>query len=248
MYTKGMTHFSIKEAVVFGWHKVKTHSALVFGVVLTMFALEVASSVVQKSLEGTLLGAAASIVLAVAGVVLGAGMTLIFLKLAKGEHAEYRQILPDLKLVWKYFAASILSGLITVLPLAAGALVSLGFLSITGSINFSEGVPVAGHETQFAFALLIMLAALACSVYAGVRYSMSRLAVLDGSEIIESLGRSTKLTYGAKWHLVLFMLALIALNVLGLIALVVGLLITVPISLIAYSHIYLKLKARHSHH
>lgn len=240
--------FSIKEAVVFGWHKVKAHSGLVFGVVLTMFALEVSSSVVQKSLEGTLLGAAASIVLAVAGVVLGAGMTLIFLKLAKGEHAEYRQIVPDIKLVWKYFAASLLSGLITVLPLIAGALVSLGLLVSTGSVNLSEGVSAEGHEAYFALAMALMAVAFAGTVYLGVRYSMSRLAVIDGSDILESLGRSTKLTSGVKWHLVLFLVALIALNLLGLIAFVVGLLLTVPISVIAYSHIYLKLKGHHTHH
>lgn len=240
--------FSIKEAVVFGWHKLKAHSALVFGVVLTMFALEVTSSVVQKTLEGTLLGAAASIVLAVASVVLGAGMTLIFLKLAKGEHAEYRQIVPDIKLVWKYFASSMLSGLITALPLMAGVVVSLVLLVSTGSIVLSEGEPVAGHEAQFAIAMAVMLVALVFSMYFGVRYSMSRLAVLDGSDIVESLSRSTKLTDGRKWHLVLFLLALVALNLLGLIAFVVGLLITVPISVIAYSHIYLKLKAHHGHH
>src|SRR5438045_1142697 len=109
--------FSIKEAIIFGWHKVKANSALVFGVVLTMFALQVVSSMVQKVLGGTLLGAAASIVLAVLGVVLGAGMTLIFLKLARSEHAHYRDIVPSLGLVWRYFCASVASGVITFLPI-----------------------------------------------------------------------------------------------------------------------------------
>jgi uncharacterized membrane protein len=78
-----------------------------------------------------------------------------------------------------------------------------------------------------------------------LRYSMARLAVLDGAAIIESLGKSKKLTQGVKWHLVLFALALAALNVLGFLALVVGLLVTVPVSLLAFVHVYLKLKAHH---
>ncbi len=243
-----MTHiFSIKEAIVFGWHKVKSHSSLVFGVVLTMFALQVASSLVQKNLEGTAMGVAASIVLAVLGIVLGAGMTLIFLKLAKGDHVEYRDIVPPLALVWKYFCVSVLTGLIAFLPLMAGGLLSLGLLSSAGSIDFAKGAPVAGHESSFALAMVIMVVALGFAIYLAIRYSMARLIVLEGSDILETLPRSSKLTLNIKWRLVLFALALVALNIVGLLALVVGLLITIPVSLLAYIHVYLKLKAHHGH-
>jgi len=266
--------FSIKEAVVFGWHKVKAHSGVVFGVVLTMFALEVASSVIDKSLNGSLLGGAASVVLAVAGVVLSAGMTLIFLKLARNEHAEYRQIVPDIKLVWKYFCVSILSAVIVLAPLALAGVLSTGYLYVSDKAVFMESVDafeaievadkmgreevvdaavaqfadtIAGFGAALAVAVLILIAGIVAAAYLGVRYSMTRLAVLDGRDITESLTQSSKLTLGVKWRLVLFLLALFALNLLGLVAFVVGLLLTVPISLIAYSHVYLKLKAHHGH-
>lgn len=243
-----MTHaFSIKEAIIFGWHKVKGHSRLVFAVVLTMFALQVVSSMVENSLKDTVLGAVASLVLAVAGIVLGAGATLIVLKLAKGEHAAYRDIVPALGLVWKYFCASLLAGLISFLPLMAGGLASLALLASTGSINFSEGTPIAGHEWAFALAIGIMTVAACFAIYFAIRYSMARLAVLDGADILESLPKSTKLTHNVKWRLVLFALAIVGLNLLGLIALVVGLLVTIPISLLAFAHVYLKLKSHHGH-
>lgn len=245
-----MTHaFSIKEAIVFGWHKVKAHSALVFQVVLTMFALQVASSLVQKGLEGTALGAAASIVLAVLGIVLGAGMTLIFLKLAKGDHAHYRDIIPKALLVWKYFLTSLLTGIISFLPIMAGGLVSLVLLVSTGSINFSEGVPVTdGHEWAFALCVLVMLVAVGFAAYFAVRFAMARLAVLEGSNVLESLRKSSALTHGIKGRLVLFALAIAGINILGAIALLVGLLVTIPISVLAFAHVYLKLKAHHGHH
>ncbi len=245
---KFMTHsFSIKEAIVFGWHKLKAHSQLVFGVVLTMFALQVASSLVEKSLQDTAIGAVASIVLALVGIVVGAGMTLIFLKLAKGEHTKYADIVPPWKLVWKYFCTSLLTGLISFLPLMAGGLASLALLASTGSINFSEGAPVAGHEWAFAIALVIMAVAAAFAIYFAIRYSMARLAVLEDSDILKSLSKSTKLTHNAKPRLALFALAIVGLNILGLLALVVGLLVTIPISLLAFAHVYLKLKAHHGH-
>jgi hypothetical protein len=243
-----MTHaFSIKEAIVFGWRKVKAHSQLVFAVVLTMFALQVASSLVQKGLEGTALGAAASLVLAVLGIVLGAGMTIIFLKLGKGEHAQYRDIVPSIRLIWKYFCTGLLTGLISFLPIAAGALVSLALLTSTGSINFSEGAPIDGHEWAFAVAILIMLVAVGYAAYFAIRYSFARLAVLEGSSILESLPKSAKLTRNVKWRLVLLTLALAGLNILGLIALLVGLLVTIPVSVLAFVHVYLKLKGHHGH-
>ncbi|MBP7770804.1 MAG: DUF975 family protein [Candidatus Pacebacteria bacterium] len=244
-----MTHtFSIKEAIVFGWHKVKAHSQLVFAVVLTMFALQVASSLVEKGLQGTAIGAAASIVLAVLGIILGAGMTLIFLKLAKGEHTQYREIIPNLSLVWKYFLTSLLTGLITLLPLMAGALASLALLVPTGAVNFSERAPVVeGNEWAFAFSMIIMAVALGFAVYFGIRYSMARLAVLEGADVLESLPKSTKLTHNIKWRLVLFALAIAGLNLLGLLALVVGLLVTIPVSVLAFAHVYLKLKSHHGH-
>ena len=244
-----MTHtFSIKEAIVFGWHKLKSHSGLVFQVVLTMFALQVVSSVVQKSLEGTAIGVAASIVLAVLGVILGAGMTLVFLKVAKGDAVHYREIWPHLGLVWKYFCTSLLTGVITFLPLMAAGLIDLGLLSSTQSIDFATGIPTEGSGAVVALAAAIGLVGLAAAIYLGLRYSMARLAVLDGDEIVESLRKSKMLTHGVKGQLVLFALAIAALNLLGFVALVVGLLVTVPISLLAFMHVYLKLKAHHGHH
>lgn len=243
-----MTHaFSIKEAIHFGWHKLKSNSRLVFGVVLTMFALQVASSMVENSLKDTVLGAVASLVLAVLGIILGAGATLIVLKLAKGEHAHYRDIVPAMGLVWRYFCTSLLTGIITFLPLMAGGLVSLAILASTGSINFSEGAPIVGHEVYFALAAVVILVSFAFAVYFAIRYSFARLAVLDGADILESLKKSTKLTHNIKWRMVLFVLAIIVLNLLGLVALVVGLLVTIPISLLAFAHVYLKLKAHHGH-
>ncbi|HEV7449519.1 MAG TPA: DUF975 family protein [Candidatus Paceibacterota bacterium] len=240
--------FSIKEAVVFGWHKVKSHSGLVFGVMLTLFGLQVASSIVQKVLANSALGIAASIVLTVLGIILGAGMTLIVLKLAKGEHAQYRDIVPDLTLVWKYFCVSVLTGVIVFLPLMAGGLVALVLLVSTGSVNFSEGATTVGHVWEFALAVLIGAAAIICALYLGLRYSMARFAVLEGAAIVESLRKSARFTHAIKWHLVLFVLAIVALNIVGFIVLLVGLLVTIPVSVLAYAHIYLKLKAHHGHH
>ena len=60
---------------------------------------------------------------------------------------------------------------------------------------------------------------------------------------MEALRRSSELTHGAKGQLFLFILATIAINFLGLLALGVGIFVTYPVIQMAQAYIYLELKA-----
>jgi len=194
--------FSIEESLRFGWQKTKQHSKLLFQVLLVLFALQVVSAIVQKALENTLVGGLASFALAVVGVIVGTGFTLIALKIAKGEAAVFKDIVPPMRVVWYVFLASLLSGILV-------------------------------------FAGLILL--IIPGIYFALRFSMVRFAVLEGAGVMESFGKSTALTNGLKWQLLGFFAVMILLNILGAIALMIGLLITIPVTMIAFAHIYLAL-------
>lgn len=60
---------------------------------------------------------------------------------------------------------------------------------------------------------------------------------------IEAIKESVRITKGHRWQLFLLALALIGINILGALALMVGLLVTVPVSLLAVAHAYRKLSA-----
>ncbi len=200
--------FLIGEAFRFGWHKTRAHSGVLFQVMVALFAVQVAYSVVEKVLGYSIEGILAQLALGVLSIILGAGFTVITLKLAKSEHATYRDLVPPGRLVWTLFLASVLTGLIIV----------------GGLILFI--VP---------------------GVYFLTRYSMVRFVVIEGATVGESLKKSSHLTEGVKWRLLGFLLALLGLNVAGAAFFLVGLLLTVPVSAIAYAHVYLKLK-NHPHH
>jgi hypothetical protein len=253
-------HFSIKEAIVFGWHKVKAHSGLVFQLILVLFAIEVVSAIVQKVLEGTALGSLASFALTVLSTFVGTGVMLITLKLARGDHAQFNQILPPWQLVWKYFCSGIVVGLLMLLPFIAAGLVAVLALMLlvpqlfpavftvvnTGAF-FQATVTASQNQTVLYVTLaLLFAAAVVSSVFLGLRYAMARYAIIDGAEIIESVRQSAKLTRGVKWHLLGFVAVLVLLNIAGVIALLVGLLVTIPITMFAMAHVYLKLKAHHN--
>jgi hypothetical protein len=92
-------HFSIGESLDFGWQKTKVHSKLLFQAMLTLFALEVANVIVQRVLAHTLLGFAAEVVLCIVIIYLSVGLTVIALKIARGEHASYGDLVPNTALV-----------------------------------------------------------------------------------------------------------------------------------------------------
>ena len=78
-----------------------------------------------------------------------------------------------------------------------------------------------------------------------VKWSFYQFPIMDeGLKAGAALKRSGDLTRGAKWQVFGFFLLLLALNVAGLLAFVVGLLFTVPMSYVAMAVFYDKLKLR----
>lgn len=65
----------------------------------------------------------------------------------------------------------------------------------------------------------------------------------EGAGPVEALGRSFALTKGHRVQVFLFVLALVGVNLLGLLALLVGILVTIPLSMIASAHVYRRLQA-----
>jgi uncharacterized membrane protein len=80
-------------------------------------------------------------------------------------------------------------------------------------------------------------------IIAAVALSLFSYSLVDGNRgPIESLKESWHLSKGSRWKLLGFIILAQLLNLLGLLLLGVGLLITVPITMIGYAHIYRRLE------
>jgi uncharacterized membrane protein len=55
---------------------------------------------------------------------------------------------------------------------------------------------------------------------------------------IEAMKESNRITRGHKWNLLVLLLMLILINLLGALALIVGLLVSVPVTVLAFTHAY----------
>lgn len=83
-------------------------------------------------------------------------------------------------------------------------------------------------------------------VYWAIKYSQCYLTLIDKrTGIMESFRISAALTEGNKKKLFVLLLALIGINFVGLIALIVGLLVSIPVTIVASAYIYIYLRDAH---
>lgn len=237
-------HFSIKNSFMFGWHTMRAHSALVFKVVLTVFALQVAFEVVNKVLVPNPVGILAAIVLMGSLIVTGFGAAIISLKLVRNKPAQYRDLLPSFKVTFRYIVASAVAAIAVLAPLIVAG-IAVVVLAVMLDVSFTHGT-VANTDVPFwllcASVSLLIAAALTLSGYMALRYSFVRFAVIDNTTVMASLRESAHLVRGHVLRLLGFFIVLLLLNLLGALLLLVGLLVTVPVTAIAYAHVYQHLK------
>ena len=105
-------------------------------------------------------------------------------------------------------------------------------------LNYLVGSIVYGIMVAIGFVFLIIP-----GIYLAVKYQFYEYLIVDkGMGPIEAIKRSGVLTEGVTRNLVLFWLALVGINILGMIALGVGLIATVPVSWLANAYVYRRLQ------
>lgn len=85
-------------------------------------------------------------------------------------------------------------------------------------------------------------------IYWGLKYLFATFLVLDKDiSIRESLRESARMTEGVKWKLLGFSILACLVAALGVLVLGVGLLVTIPVSTLAFLSVYKKLSHAHHH-
>lgn len=82
-------------------------------------------------------------------------------------------------------------------------------------------------------------------IYFALKYQFFSYLIVDKNlGVFDALKKSGEITKGVKWKLFGFWFALVGLNILGLLVLLVGLLVTIPTSILAYIYVYRTLSKR----
>ena len=103
--------------------------------------------------------------------------------------------------------------------------------------------PVWRYLGAYLLILLIVIVGFILLVIPGIIASLglsfaTYLVIDRGMQPVASIKESWRITKGHKWQLFLLLVSLMLLNILGLIALFVGILVTIPITWLAVTHAY----------
>ena len=116
------------------------------------------------------------------------------------------------------------------------------FLNMEHFLNYLIGMLLYSIVVTIGFFLLFFPGVIWALKYQFFGY----LIVEKGMSPMEALRKSGNITYGKKWFLLLFWIVLLCLNILGAIVAGIGLLVTIPVSLLATVYIYKKLSEKHT--
>lgn len=200
------TNFSIKEALSFGWYKMKSHFSILIGIVFLQFFIYFSFSFFERmiqEIDSVFIALLVYFIYLFVSTVINMGIIKISLKIHDNEKIKSDDLIASYPLFLTFMIASIISSLLIFFGLIA-------FL-----------IPGIILAIKFFF--------------------VDYLIVDKKLGPIESLKKSWQITKGNKWNLFLFILLLAFINILGFICLIIGLLITIPTTLMATAFVYRKL-------
>ena len=234
-----MNTFSIREAVKFGWGAVKGNIG--FFVILSVLILSVSFGAEMvnefRSLnESSVLSLVVHVLLLVLNLILSIWAIRVGLDVVDAKKPSFANFLPSWEVVWKFVFSNILVALIVVVPsmLILGAL----RLLVVGSVVSLAALPTFGPLSLILLGVLILLLIFVL-IYFGTRFMFATYYVVDQKlGPVESIRASWRTTRGVVWKLVGLIFVLAFINMIGVLAFVVGVLVTIPISLVASAYVY----------
>lgn len=234
-----MDTFSAGAMVRFGWETFKKRSWFLIGAMLSYFVVVIIIGALFQEFEkiGPLVSAVCSIANWVVQALAGMGMISFLLKAHDDVAAVALRDFWHPYPFWKYVGATILKSLVAAAPLAVVAV--LWVLSVPAA-----GIQAMSPSLDIGLGILAAVVFL-WMVYISIRFLFVEYYVIDkNAGPTKALDASTRAVRGYGWKLLWLLVLLLLLNLLGVVCIVVGLLVSVPVSALAIVHAYRQLEHR----
>lgn len=145
--------------------------------------------------------------------------------------SSFLDVLSNVVLYWLYFGMTVV--ILKIIDRKPYSISDL-FVFDKQVILYIVGAILYGIMVGIGFLLLIVP-----GIYLALRYGFFWYAIVDGRKgIVESFKESARITEGVKWSLLLFVFACIGVMILGALCLGVGMLVAVPVAMLATAHLY----------
>ena len=230
--------FTIKEALKEGWKLTKANLSFLICYQIILFVIHMVLVAInkQEGLPWTLLYWAVFIIAMVPQM----GFYNSALLITAWIKPAYDQLYKNWRLLLSWFVAGILISILLIVGYAISSVPAL-----LGVYYFDSHANLPLILLYVASFLLFVFV----NLYVFARYGLYTFFILDkGLRTLEALKRAEKATEGIRWQVALLFLACFAVNLLGLLLLVIGLLFTVPTTLLAIATVYRKISYRAETH
>ncbi|MDB4983873.1 MAG: hypothetical protein JWM20_52 [Patescibacteria group bacterium] len=226
-----------------GWATFKKHWKFIILASIATAIIQIALQVLQRGSErgGSILVLVMAIIVTLIGIVIALGWARVILSLNRHDKADFETFktsaptwLRLIKTAIWYVLYFLMYAVICVLPFA--------IITLIGVLTAVDAVTIVG--VILASAAFVLLAC-----YFGLKYQFIYFTVLDypnlrSKAIFKKAGEITK---GSLLNLLGFGVVTGLLNILGLVCLVVGLAVTIPVTKLAQAKVYDFLKEKHEH-
>jgi uncharacterized membrane protein len=173
-----------------------------------------------------------------------ASAAYLALRAARGDSLAWDNVWVPFEKLWRYFAASLASAAVVILP-ALIVLVASAAIFIGGGVNVFAGNPEAFLQVLISRGPvlgLIMLVAVAVVVALSIRLAFSAMFAIDRKTgPIESIKASYRATGGSFGTVFLVLASTVLAIILGMLAFFVGIIVAVPVATIVMARTYVAL-------
>ncbi len=224
-------------AVSSAWSAFKKNWKFIIPAGIVTVVVMILLQTLQKSVQDSpILGLIFALVSVVIGIAIALGWSQVILKLVRHQHVDWNSFKTNTNTWFPYFVSRLILGIFIFLSLL---LIGIPLFFIIGSM-MSASVPL------MIVGIIVGIAGIALFIWIGIRYMFISFVAIDknvnGWKIMKE---SARLTKGHTVELFVFILFIILINIIGLLLLVVGLIITIPVSKIATGYVYEHLKGKH---
>ena len=231
--------FSKREIITSSWNIMKPHLGLLILAVLFIFGLNLLLSALQEVLLGDITSQSVIFTLAAYLFQMGLhlGMLRITLNIINNKEVNFSQLFDSFNVLIPFVLATIV--FIAILLIAASPGIMLLLASASADWDSMSNLEAIDNWSVIIPIILIIIPA----VYISVRLQFYNYFLLDEeSGIIESIKRSAEISKGNVGELFLLGAVLSIIILISIIPLGLGLIFSIPLSTMATSYVYLKLK------
>ena len=232
--------FSKREIITNSWNIMKPHLGLLILAVLFIFGLNLLLSTIQEALLDDITSQSVLFTFAAYLFQMGLhlGMLRITLNIINNKEVNFSQLFGSFDVLIPFVLATIV--FISILLIASSPGIMLLLASVSSDWDSMSNLEAIDNWSVIIPIILIIIP----SVYISVRLQFYNYFLLDEeSGIIESIKRSADISKGYVGELFLLGAVLSIIILISIIPLGLGLIFSIPLSTMATSYVYLKMKA-----